>query len=33
MDLDTQRQAIVEQVAKHDAAQALELMWRLSVSE
>src|SRR6266702_3261480 len=27
-DLETQRRAIVEQVAKADAAEALELMWR-----
>ncbi|TNC48713.1 hypothetical protein FHG66_12900 [Rubellimicrobium rubrum] len=27
-DLDTQRRAIVEQVAKNDSAEALELMWR-----
>jgi hypothetical protein len=27
--LDTQRRAIVDQVAKHDPVEALELMWRI----
>lgn len=27
-DLDTQRRTIVDQVAKHDAAEALDLLWR-----
>jgi hypothetical protein len=30
-DLETQRRAVVEQVAKADAVEALDLMWRFNV--
>ena len=32
-DLETQRRAIVDQIAKADLAEALELLWRFSVRE